>query len=421
MVDEWFYKRHGRVHGPVSLHDLRVAIWLGFALPTDLVRHRITVDWAAAETFAELRKRPRHDEDNIMNRNHKTGFTLVELLVVIAIIAVLVGLLLPAVQSAREAARRTQCANHLKQQGLAILTYESARKVLPLGGYLSPRFIEDMKRTPFGARLQAHGHSWMATILPYCEEGPLYDRLDLVGRHSPHTGWISSGRNEHNGRALSGAAIPVYWCPSSPRPRFELPNLNPPGPVGVLAPHYVGISGAVDPAEVARSPAAFPTHDVRGAANHMGFGIKASSGMLINQIAEDFETLRDVKTRQVTDGMSKTLMVSEQGAIYRDSSGQPCFEGSSHGLGFAMGPWGQHYRQFGIMSVRYPINELSVEKAGLGCVGNFGANKSLSSTHGPGANGVYGDGSVQFLQEDMDLQVLFNLCNRSDGNAVTRP
>ena len=61
MADEWFYQHHGRIHGPVSLHDLRTAISLGFALPTDLVRHRVTVGWAAAETFAELRE-PLHRE-----------------------------------------------------------------------------------------------------------------------------------------------------------------------------------------------------------------------------------------------------------------------------------------------------------------------------------------------------------------------
>lgn len=398
---------------------------LGFVLHQDPVQRTVTCGWAAAETFAELQdfgEQGHRVNDADRRLRTQPGFSLVELLVVIAIIATLVGLLLPAVQSAREAARRTQCGNHLKQQGLAILLYESVRKTLPLGGYLAPKFIEDMTRTPFGARVQAHGHSWMVGILPYCEESALYERLDLIGKHSPHTGLIYRGKNEYNGRVLSGTAIPIYWCPSSPRPRFEMTMFgDPPGAAGVLAPHYVGISGSVDPAELAKNPSAYPTHDVRGAANHMGFGIKSSNGMLINQISEDFETLRDVRTRQVTDGMSKTLMASEQGAAYADTNGTPCFEGSSHGEGFALGPWGQHYRQFNIVSVRHPINERNATTAGIGCVGNYGANKSLSSTHGAGANGVFGDGSVIFLQEDMDLQVLWNLCNRADGHATRRP
>jgi prepilin-type N-terminal cleavage/methylation domain-containing protein/prepilin-type processing-associated H-X9-DG protein len=395
---------------------------LGFALPTDLVRHRVIADWAAAETFSELSRPLPTEGNNVTNNQRKIGFTLVELLVVIAIIATLLGLLLPAVQSAREAARRIQCANNLKQQGMAILTYESARNVLPLGGYLAPKFIADMKVTPFGARVQAHGHSWMVGILPYLEESPLYKRLDLSGTHSPHTGLIYSGKNEYNGRVLSGVAIPIFWCPSSPRPRFEMTMFgDPPGAPGVLAPHYVGISGSVDPVEVAKNPSAYPTHDVRGEANHMGYGIKASNGVLINQISEDFETLRDVKVRQVADGMSKTLMTSEQGAVYVEPTGRPCYEASSHGHGFALGPWGQHHRQFNIVSVRHPINELSCDKAGIGCGGNYGANKSLASTHRSGVNGLFGDGSVVFLDESTDLQVVLSLCNKADGTASARP
>jgi len=419
MTDEWFYKHGGRVHGPVSLHDLRAVIQLGFALPTDLVRHRVTAGWAAAETFPELREPPPGEGDNM---KRKTGFTLVELLVVIAIIAVLIGLLLPAVQSAREAARRIQCSNNLKQQGLAILNYEAATRAFPLGGFLAPKYIEDMKRTPLGARVQAHGHSWMVGILPYCEETTVFDAFDFRGAYSPHTGLIYAGKNEHNGRLVSGLAIPMYWCPSSPRERFEMRNWgNPPGPQGVLAPHYVGISGAADPAEIAKNPGAFPTHDVRGAANHMGFGIKASNGLLINQMTEDLEGLRDVRAARVTDGLSKTMLASEQGQVYVDPTGNRCDGASSHGHGFVLGPWGQHYRQFNIVTLRYPLNELDFTKPGIGCGGNYGANMPLASTHPGGVGSVYGDGSVRFLPDNTDLQVLFNLCNRSDGNPVAIP
>jgi prepilin-type N-terminal cleavage/methylation domain-containing protein len=354
--------------------------------------------------------------------SQKAAFTLVELLVVIAIIAVLIGLLLPAVQSAREAGRRTQCGNHLKQQGLAALTYESTRRVFPLGGFLAPKYIEDMKRTPLGARVQAHGHSWMVAILPYCEQNILFERFDVVGAYSPHTGLIYTGKNEHNGRLVSGKAIPMYWCPSSERERFEMRDWgDPPGPPGVLTPHYVGISGAADPNEISRNPAGFPTHDVRGTANHMGFGIKASNGVLINQMTDDLEGLRDVRTTSVTDGLSKTLLIGEQARSYVDPSGARCDEGSSHGHGFVLGPWGQHYRQFNIVTMRYRINELDFTKAGIGCGDNFGANKPLTSMHGSTAGATFADGSVHFLPDSTDLQVLFNLANRTDGNITTTP
>lgn len=358
-----------------------------------------------------------------MQQHHRhSAFTLVELLVVIAIIAVLIGLLLPAVQSAREAGRRTQCSNHIKQQTLAIQSYESSRRVYPLGGFLAPKYIEDMKRTPLGARVQAHGHSWMVAILPYCEQSILFDGFDFDGATSPHTGLIYAGKNEHNGRLVSGKAVPMYWCPSSERERFEMRDWgDPPGAPGVLSPHYVGISGAADPIEIARNPAAFPTHDVRGAANHMGFGIKASNGILINQMTEDMEGLRDVRVTSVSDGLSKTLLLGEQGRLYTDSAGNRCYEGSSHGHGFVLGPWGQHYRQFNIATIRYRINELDFTKAGIGCGGNYGANKPLTSMHGSTAGAAFADGSVRFLSDSTDLQVLFDLSNRADGKIVALP
>ena len=94
----------------------------------------------------------------------RRGFTLVELLVVIAIIGILVALLLPAVQAAREAARRTQCTNNLKQLGLAVHNYENTNKELPPGGL-----------TPTGG---SYGHSWWVRILPYIEQGNVYDKFD---------------------------------------------------------------------------------------------------------------------------------------------------------------------------------------------------------------------------------------------------
>jgi prepilin-type N-terminal cleavage/methylation domain-containing protein len=98
------------------------------------------------------------------------GFTLVELLVVIAIIGILVALLLPAVQSAREAARRAQCQNHLKQIGMAFLLHENTHKILPCAG-ISPWHVGDAMR----GRAKKQTGGWMYNILPYIEEQSLYD------------------------------------------------------------------------------------------------------------------------------------------------------------------------------------------------------------------------------------------------------
>ena len=110
----------------------------------------------------------------------RRGFTLVELLVVIAIIGVLVALLLPAVQSAREAARRTQCLNHLRQIGLGILNYEGAHSVFPIS-------IAHYQE----ADVDGNGISWMVGILPYLEEASAYAALDTSGRADAGQGMVA--------------------------------------------------------------------------------------------------------------------------------------------------------------------------------------------------------------------------------------
>jgi prepilin-type N-terminal cleavage/methylation domain-containing protein len=124
-----------------------------------------------------------------------SGFTLVELLVVIAIIGVLVALLLPAVQSAREAARRVQCSNNLRQLGLAVLNYEGARRHLPPSTNVDLTVTQTGNNTSWGV----HGR-----ILPYLEEGSLYDQVDLEVAWDFQT-------------AINGLRIPAYQCPSDGR------------------------------------------------------------------------------------------------------------------------------------------------------------------------------------------------------------
>jgi len=128
----------------------------------------------------------------------RRGFTLVELLVVIAIIGILIALLLPAIQAAREAARRTQCVNHLKQLGLGILNMESGRQRLPASC--------DVTRGSSGNITAMDGWSWIVHILAYMEEAPLYERLDIVN------GKPLDGQPSHI-EAL-GAVIPDLHCPT---------------------------------------------------------------------------------------------------------------------------------------------------------------------------------------------------------------
>ena len=129
-----------------------------------------------------------------MSKNNRNGFTLVELLVVIAIIAVLVGLLLPAVQAAREAARRIQCQNNLKQIGLALHNYHSAFDRFP------PSALVDLSVSSTG-----NNGSWSVhgRILPYLEQGNLFERVDLSIAWDGQT-------------AIDNMKVPGFGCPSDP-------------------------------------------------------------------------------------------------------------------------------------------------------------------------------------------------------------
>ena len=152
-------------------------------------------------------------------RKRRPAFTLVELLVVIAIIGILVGLLLPAVQAAREAARRMQCSNNLKQIGLAIMNFESANKLIPAGPYDGDPSLPGMQYNEAPGQYEgstccnaAHPNGWSQwfKILPYIEQQNVYNlaNFDLPPIHSGRPA-------DYNGEnTVARALIPGYYCPS---------------------------------------------------------------------------------------------------------------------------------------------------------------------------------------------------------------
>jgi prepilin-type N-terminal cleavage/methylation domain-containing protein/prepilin-type processing-associated H-X9-DG protein len=319
----------------------------------------------------------------------RRAFTLVELLVVIAIIGILVALLLPAVQAAREAGRRTQCLNNLKQIGIALHNYHDVRKLLPPGGEQSPA--------------GGYGHSWYILVLPYYEQGSLYNQFDIKGTiNGPHTGLVYAGTNQYNGTLMAGKAISILYCPSSPLKQFALEGSIAGTSAGVASPTYTGITGAIDSQTIVNRDSETYAH--------FGIGIISKDGVLVSHEPQ--------KLARITDGTSNTIMVGEQSDFCRDAANQKLDCRSDFGHSFSMGPGGPgENRHWNVTTVRYRVNDKTWENKGVGET-YYGQNRPLQSIHPGGMNGAFADGSVRFVPATIQLQTLFNLANRNDGKVV---
>ena len=329
-----------------------------------------------------------------MKRN-RTGFTLVELLVVIAIIGILIALLLPAVQAAREAARRMQCQNNLKQIGLGAMNYEAAFGRYPAGC-----------QSHDGNGGWVWGWGWAVLIMPYAEQGSLYDQLDHTGEtcSNRHTGLIYNGFNEHNGRTLHGRLIPWLSCPSSPLPKFNLKAQPVPGPEGVCAPMYFATTGAADHTSAINRD--------NQSNEHRPTGIQSKGGIMT--------PYRGSTVAEVSDGTANTILVVEESDYCRTLDGTKVDCRSDEGHSFAMGCTSEGHedtRWFNTTTVRHPINHKEWSTIGIGST-YYAANHPIQSAHPGGAQVVLGDGSVQFLYEEMDMRILYNMANRDDGNPL---
>lgn len=344
-----------------------------------------------------------------MNRRRKKhGFTLVELLVVIAIIGILIALLLPAVQAAREAARRSQCSNNLKNIILAMHNYHDTYKKLPAAAWGG--------NYP-GVMNSGWGPSWWAATMPFMEQTAGADKLTWRG---VHPGWAYHGYPAGNANALvfHNIRIPYMVCPSNPMDATG--NVGAGGAANERIhnkPSYVGIAGATNGNGFVNSPVD-DRPCCRCCASVTTGGIISGGGTLTPNDWFKFAAL--------TDGTSNTMVVSECSNYIWDAAGANKNTQVNANHGWLMGvptrerikdSGSNYWRLYNSTTLRYPINSVKIGLPGVG--NNDGQNNGLYSAHPGGVQTALGDGSVRFVNETVDMFTLRLLCTRHDGRPAT--
>jgi prepilin-type N-terminal cleavage/methylation domain-containing protein/prepilin-type processing-associated H-X9-DG protein len=328
--------------------------------------------------------------------SRRCAFTLIELLVVMAIMGLLVSLLLPAVQSARESARRSQCTNNLKQIGLALHNYESARKVFP-PGYISTPGVAGMGPSDPNFNDAGPGWGWLALIMPYSEETGILGMLNMN-----LTCWDPAN--------AAGVAMPVamFRCPSddfgnnpNQASTFNITDTNQQPMVGTNGkPFSFGRSNYVSSVGSSTLWCSWPVTIY-------------PNGVLYRDST--------TQTKDVTDGLSKTVFAGERSSNLADSVWPGCIPGSGH---FAYSPFASVGS--GGLNTNYDGPGAYVAAHGGPCPYEdpvvihppnsiYGHSDQMQSMHPGMANILLGDGSVTAYSDESALSLWVALISRNGG------
>ena len=327
-------------------------------------------------------------------RSNREAFTLIELLVVIAIIGVLVGLLLPAVQQAREAARRASCINHMKQIGIAIHSYNDANKKLPPGGEWEQgapwRILQSTGAKPTGPNRERGGV--LVRLLPYLEENALYSQIDFEG------GTVAS--QMVNGKRVREYVISTYLCPTD----IHDGTLEDGSSIRAISnyganygPSWAGGNGNPN------CPCGQNYNSYRPLTNT---GHTNPAGPFSRE-----GNIFVCKLTDVTDGLSKTIFFGEVRAN--------CSRHQRRG-------WAHTNNGNGLFNTLYPLNYDSCSKDvasaggdGCGAECNWKTEFGYKSLHLGVVNFLMGDGAVTTLSENVDHTAFQLIGCRMDGQVST--
>jgi prepilin-type N-terminal cleavage/methylation domain-containing protein/prepilin-type processing-associated H-X9-DG protein len=318
----------------------------------------------------------------------RRAFTLVELLVVIAIIGILIALLLPAVQAAREAARRMSCSNHLKQIGLAVLNYENTHRTLPPGSFWSTLDTGVNKG------------SILVHLLPYLEQQILYDCFDFnAASVDAQVFSVTSG----TGKLIGANVIAAYVCPSDNHPATiktagHVPSGVPDADVALH--NYTASRGPAGLANNSECPCSHP---------YNGSAFKSYTESELGTFPGPFTRRAEcVKLGEVTDGLSQTIFFGEVRPL--------CSWHNDNG-------WATSNNGNGYCSTIIPINydtchadATTTDGCRRSC--NWNTEAGFRSAHPGGAQFLFGDGSVHLLLETIDYDTYQNLGGKADGRPV---
>jgi prepilin-type N-terminal cleavage/methylation domain-containing protein len=322
-----------------------------------------------------------------MPHRPRRGFTLIELLVVIAIIAILIALLLPAVQQAREAARRTECKNILKQWGLALHNYHDTHTRLPFGAMGRP---VNAANPWIGNNFGFH-----VLLLPYVDQAPLYSQFDFSLWYNAYTTGTTGGNLD-----LKMASFPLQFCPSARIVDREADSETV-APAPARRPwtiHYYGIAGAKGPRPVAFGGGNYP-HVGNTITDHGG---TATNGMLLRNTA--------IRFADCTDGLSNTFLMGEMSSeAVNNRPYRAWTQGASTDAGGVA--------TYAIRNVSKSISRFT------GWQGNVAnrlfSDAAMSSQHVGGTHFLLGDGTVRFVSENIDFALYQGLASRDQGEIGT--